>query len=286
MDSDMGDYDAASVAEALPYIPHVTSIGLHRNRIGDAGAITLSKTIHELTRLDEVYFTSNDMGSSGATALCEALCRLGSELKGLGFDGMPIGDSGTVSLCRSLPSLSGLTLLELGGTDMGDVGASAMADVLPHLPMLTRLNLSSNHIGDEGAFSLSEALPALPKLEMLWLQDNLIGSDGQKVLASTMSDLPCLQSSSLGIGFQGWEDWEYGVSPELVLAVRTARLEGERDFKCEKLKLDTSTDIEALSEALVHLRHIERLWIGADPIGDAGVTSLAEHLPSLTKLTS
>ncbi|GIQ87239.1 hypothetical protein KIPB_009238, partial [Kipferlia bialata] len=314
LDADMGDYDAASVAEALPYIPHVTSIGLYRNRIGDAGAIALSRTIHELACLREVYFDHNEMGPSGVAALCESLGRNGDGLKGLGFAGMPIGDMGSGSLARSLSYLPSLRLLELSGTDMGDVGACALADILPVMPSLARLDLSCNHIGDEGALRLSQILPYLPELEYLWLQDNVIGPKGESSLMEAMSNLPWLQSSSIEIGFQGWENWEYGVSPELVLAVRTARREGESDFICERLTLEYSRDVDALCQALMQLPHISGIFLTSnqfgrweldtlsatigslsnlkllcimgDPLRDAGVKSLAEHLPNLTKLTS
>jgi hypothetical protein len=120
--------DAERLGEALAAgWPKLRILGVHWNRIGDAGVAALAASLPLLPNLTRLL-----LGQTGIRA------------------------GGVKALAAALPSVSKLKELLLQENDMGDAGAEALAAVLPDLKDLKHLELFGNGISNPMAIKIIE----------------------------------------------------------------------------------------------------------------------------------
>ena len=157
-------------------------------------------------------------------------------------------DMATPAMILQTNGLPQLLHLDLTCNGFGDAGMRALCDGLGHdaAPSLETLDFGGNNIGPAGAEALAAALRrgALPKLEELWMNSNAIGNEGVAALAAPLRKLPALAKLLLLDNAFGDEG----------VASLFADL-GKDDFKA-----------------------LEYLWLGANQITDAGMTTLVAAL--------
>ncbi|KAM7433100.1 hypothetical protein ABFA07_016615 [Porites harrisoni] len=183
--NNIGPAGAESLATALEANTTLTNLNLFGNNIGPAGAESLATALKTNTTLTNLYLSVNDIGPAGAESLATAL-KTNTTLKTLYLHGSNIGPAGAESLATALKTNTTLTNLDLHGNNIGPAGAESLATALKTNTTLTNLDLHGNNIGPAGAESLATALKTNTTLTNLDLPVNNVGPAGAESLATAL----------------------------------------------------------------------------------------------------
>lgn len=165
------------IAPKLPlFAKPLKQLDLCWNKIGDAGAIDLARSLPKLTCLRSLLLFHNRIGDFGATALANAMIGL-TMLQQLLLCENRIGDEGAMALAQTLPVLKGLLHLTLDLNQIGDAGATALSFALVGSMNIISVRIQSNKISDAGATELIQRLPHLMESYKLYLGGNNISDD-------------------------------------------------------------------------------------------------------------
>ena len=133
-------------------------------------------------------------------------------LEGVQLDENPLGPKGTIELCKTLTTVSNLTMLNLSAVNAGLSGARALGDALRCSNLqrtMIHLIFGYNDIGPEGVQEIVVAVGRRCRsLETLRLHNNSIKSDGALIVARELLQCKALQVLDLGgneIGDRGIE---------------------------------------------------------------------------------
>jgi GTP pyrophosphokinase len=179
-----------------------------------------------------------------------------TNLTALDFSLNAIGDSGTKAIAVSLPS--SLAHLRLSHNRIADSGARALAAALAQ-SQVTALDLRQNSIGDAGA---CELLPLLvdSSLRQISLAGNQLGDEAAAVVAE-------------------------------LLALGVSNISHIADDAPNANRIDLSDNrigavgVGCIAEALTS-SSVESLSLAGNPLGDAGLLELAQHLSAMSNLRS
>jgi Ran GTPase-activating protein (RanGAP) involved in mRNA processing and transport len=236
--------DIVKIAKILPNVPHLTTLYLHENLIGNKGLKVLATEFTSMTKLNELIITCSNNSSKGAKALAKAIPYM-TGITRLVLYSAKIGQAGAIAIANGLKELpvdrtvsiivdaanaldfsafddrrtfidlihknlniNPLTILNLESNRISNKGAIAIASALPHLTQLTDLDLCRNNIRDTGAIAIAKSLPHLTQLTDLNLCNNKIGDIGAEAIAKAlpkMTKLSLLNISSNKIGDIGAE---------------------------------------------------------------------------------
>jgi len=138
---DWGDEQVATLSAALAFahargaLPHLETLYLYNNQIGDAGLTSLSTALARgaLPQLVDLHLSLNQISDAGLTSFSEALASGAlPQLVKLWLTDNQIGNSGLTSLSEALASgaLGHLTSLGLSGNQIGDAGLKSFSEVL------------------------------------------------------------------------------------------------------------------------------------------------------------
>jgi Ran GTPase-activating protein (RanGAP) involved in mRNA processing and transport len=181
-----------SVLEELCFNTEIEQLYLGGNGLRDSGAQAISSCIQSLSRCPIVRldFRYNDIGSSGAAAIAEALLVV-HNLKYLYMEGNQLGDDGASALAVAIqdPKLP-LQELFLGGNQIGPTGAASIAQALVTNTSLQKLYLEGNCIGPDGAASFTSVLEQMGNdatLKHLYVDNNGIGKEASMKLARALN---------------------------------------------------------------------------------------------------
>ncbi|CAK8693908.1 unnamed protein product [Clavelina lepadiformis] len=177
------DVGMKSLSEAIEHLPQpIDYIHLGGNKFGDDGALSLSKCLHNIRRLD---VPGCDIGVVGVKSLSEAIEHLPQPIDEINLSGNMFGDDGALSLSKCLHNIRRLILWNC---DIVDVGVESLSEAIEHLPQpIDAINLSGNKFGDDGALSLSKCLHNIRRLHV-W--DCNIRDVGMKSLSEAIEHLP------------------------------------------------------------------------------------------------
>jgi Leucine-rich repeat (LRR) protein len=157
----LGAAGMRAVAEALPHLEVLESLGLEDNSLADEGMISLSEGIRPLARLRELFVQINAISDTG----------LGTLLSGL----------------TDKPNLTILNLSE------NQITAKSLAELLDTCgTTLKVLDLARNCLGAEGAKLLCEQLPGLKRLEKLLIGGNGLGDEAERQLMTVFGRVQVL----------------------------------------------------------------------------------------------
>eukprot|EP00577_Skeletonema_sp_RCC1716_P014211 CAMPEP_0113402286 /NCGR_PEP_ID=MMETSP0013_2-20120614/17174_1 /TAXON_ID=2843 ORGANISM="Skeletonema costatum, Strain 1716" /NCGR_SAMPLE_ID=MMETSP0013_2 /ASSEMBLY_ACC=CAM_ASM_000158 /LENGTH=475 /DNA_ID=CAMNT_0000287609 /DNA_START=65 /DNA_END=1492 /DNA_ORIENTATION=+ /assembly_acc=CAM_ASM_000158 len=147
--------------------------------------------------------------------LLDNFCANNPKLESLTLDGNDIGDSGVVTLMKSLANHPQLNNLSLGSNNIGRVGCVALSSMQSCtsgcgwvVPCLVQLDLSYNRIDDTGLEALASSLASSTTLKRLNLSSNtFITSSGLRSLSALLHSenyrLEDLHLESMPIGDDG-----------------------------------------------------------------------------------
>jgi serine/threonine protein kinase/hemoglobin-like flavoprotein/Ran GTPase-activating protein (RanGAP) involved in mRNA processing and transport len=238
-------------------LPALRALRLAGNGVGPRGASALGEAKWNLVELDA---SGNDIGASGARALCVGGLLAGVTTLRLGDNGL--GADGAAALA-SCSHLRGLRELDLSNNDLGAAGAASLA-ISPHLGGVSRLALGRNDLGREGLEMLLSAR-RLERLAALDLSGNDIGASGAMLLASSplARRLEALDVAHNGLGDAG-----------------VAALLGAPNLAALHCLSVASNGLSAGSAGLLggSLPQLETLDLSHNPLGDEGGLALAESL--------
>jgi Ran GTPase-activating protein (RanGAP) involved in mRNA processing and transport len=249
-----GTRSKLTVTQDSPF-PRLRDLSLSFNRVGDAGAAGLVRSLSSARGLRKIFLDGNRIGARGIRAVAELLSH--SEVSSLFLDGNCAGAQGAQYLGRALGRVSS-PLVELG--------------------------LSGNALGNDGVHKLLLHGPG--NLQLLGLQDNSLdgGSlpDLHRALAS--GSLRALNLS--GNAFQDIRAVLDGVRLQQEQRPDGPTLEG---LYLSDNGLDDASAI-SLAEFLKEDGRILRLLaLDRNPIGDAGLKGLVQSLvknPALLSISA
>ena len=191
-------YDRMNLfCEILKVNKSLTTLDLSRNRIGAAGAESLSEALKVNTCLTTLDLRDNEIDSAGAESLSKAL-KVNTCLTTLNLGCNRIGATGAKSLSEALKVNTCLATLDLGWNRMGATGAESLSEALKLNTCLTTLDLGDNQIGSAGAEFLSEALKVNTCLTTLNLTWNRMGATCAESLSEALKVNTCLTTLDLG----------------------------------------------------------------------------------------
>jgi Ran GTPase-activating protein (RanGAP) involved in mRNA processing and transport len=215
--------------------------------------------------------------------------------------------SATALATVAFPVLTRLVELRLGYNNIRDEGAMALAAGLKCLPELRTLDLSRNEITATGGRGIFQHLCWLQHLEELRFDGNAVGPDGIYALAANLHFTPLLTTLSLvrltpasGVATaDGVTRFVLQESTSLSTS-RLSLLEGDHwkalaDVigkgcipRLRQLDLDNNCigyHIIQLAAALRSVPQLEVLRLAHNYVGERAAAALAEHLPSVPRLT-
>ena len=255
-----GEFSLPGVRSKFPVTqdspcPRLRDLSLSFNRVGDAGAAGLARSLSSARGLQKVFLDGNRIGTRGTRAVAEFISH--SEVSSLFLDGNCAGFQGARYLGRALARVSS-PLVELG--------------------------LSGNALGNDGVHQLLLHGPG--QLQLLGLQDNSLdgGSlpDLHRALAS--GSLRALNLS--GNAFQDIRGVLDGMRLQQEQRPDGPTLEG---LYLSDNGLDDASAL-SLAEFLKEDGRILRLLaLDRNPIGDAGLKGLVQSLvknPSLLSISA
>jgi len=135
-------------------LPHLKTLNLNYNRIGDAGARAIARLLSdESTRaihtIHSVGLARNKIYNKGGKALAWALTR-NHHLTHLDLRLNRLGNSAGRDFGYALAKNKSLVFLSLGANRLTDNSAFVFGKMLHHNSTLKELDLSSNDIGKKG----------------------------------------------------------------------------------------------------------------------------------------
>ena len=165
----------------------LTHILLTGNPIKDDGISDLlsAHTKSKLSHLIELDVTEIKMGETGAITLSKLL-RVTKSLKSLNISSNDIGENGTVAIVESLKVNKTLIQLICSRCEITCSGAVSISDMLKKNRTLKHLGIYYNAIGNNGTTAIAEALFTNNKLKKLDMRYCDIGDDGARSLVKLL----------------------------------------------------------------------------------------------------
>lgn len=255
---DLGVAGCHELTQALQGHPHVHSLMLGTDAIGDQGARAVANLIPTTPNLETVYLGCNAISAEGVAHLAAAVAE-SPQVQALWMKRNPIGPAGIRRLADMLKDAPHLRTLDLVHTQMDLESLEYLVDALVSSAGIERLYLGGNALDSRVASSLKHLLEKPGRLIGLYLNVNKLGDAGLEVLSEGMLHNTTLREWGLGSN---------GLSPVAgdILAPVLRSHPG-----LERLELGRSPSTKVL---------------GASPndLGDGGVYSLAGALPFATGL--
>ncbi|XP_031420750.2 NLR family, CARD domain containing 5 [Clupea harengus] len=264
--------------------------------------VTNSLLTVSLTRNAHLANHSGNRGNSVGTA---------SSLKSVRFANSEIKGHHLLLLQPVLSASALLQEIDLSLNRFGREGADFIS-TLPDLVNLRKLSLHTKHSTEDEVFMIIAALRRCPNLESISLSGYTISDEEAVELGRTFPSLPHLQSISLSECFgwspQGAVDLVMGIAQCSPLeGVRLDRLELDKDavsclaqglqqmtslrsLRLNHISMTTSTPeeedftVQSLMLSLQGRTGIEQIELEGLRLGDCGVQTLIQHIPTWTKL--
>ena len=204
------DITSGSIQSFVNVSPHILQnmrrLDLTHNKLDGSACDMLAKAVPSMSRLEELWLSSNPIGSGGAVEVIKALC--GSGVKLLLLSSTGIGEPDCEVLCELLKSSHSLQRLHIDRNNMSSESVASIITGLSHKGSLTKLNISNSHFSMANVDSLASILKDNSKctLTELYLQDCHISSEGAVDLAAALcknSTLKYLDLNHNPVGVEG-----------------------------------------------------------------------------------
>ena len=163
--NDLVVQEASAISDMLTSLEE---INIRYNKLGDNGAVILSKGIIKSNTLRVLDITENDITATGATAIAESL-QHNTSLEVLNMSNNAIGEDGAIEFGCAITNNKMLKHLHLGDCKITATGVMAIANGLLHNNSLEVLYLSNNAISLDGATAIGYAITTNRRLRILSL---------------------------------------------------------------------------------------------------------------------
>ena len=181
-------------------------LDLSVNKLDGSACDLLVKVVPSMTRLKELWFSWNRIGSGGAEKVIKVLA--GSGVKQLWLNNTWIGEPDCKALCELLKSSHPLQDLRIDENNLSSESVASIITGLSHDSFLTKLSISNSHFSMANVNSLASVLKDHSKctLTKLYLAYCHISSEGAVELAAALcknSTLKQLDLNHNSIGVEG-----------------------------------------------------------------------------------
>lgn len=172
----LGDNRAQLISAAIKSMERLQSINLKGTGMKDLGA---SSILHSLNseNLRVIDMSSNILGSTGISSLCDLLSNSSSSLEVLNLENVKISLKSLGSVCSALKNNRTLKVLNLANNAIGAGGGNALADMFDYNNTIETLDLQWNFIRGLDLIILSQVLKNNTGIRTLDLSWNSIGHD-------------------------------------------------------------------------------------------------------------
>ncbi|XP_076986955.1 NACHT, LRR and PYD domains-containing protein 12 [Tamandua tetradactyla] len=261
------------LATTLCTNPHLIELVLYRNALGSRGVKLLCQGLrHPNCKLQNLRLKRCGVSSSACQDLAVALIA-NKNLIRMDLSSNNLGLSGMTMLCEALRNPKcRLQMIQLRKCQLETRACQEMVSVLSTSRHLTEMDLTGNALGDTGLRLLCQGLKhPICRLQTLWLKICHLTAAACEDLASTLGVNQSLTELDLSLN-------ELGDPGVLQLC------EGLRHPKCkvQTLRLGIcrfgSAACEGLSAVLQDNQHLRELDLSFNDLGDRGVQLLCEGL--------
>jgi Ran GTPase-activating protein (RanGAP) involved in mRNA processing and transport len=264
--------DLANLSDVVEFFksnPKRTSLDLHRNKIGDEGAVQIAAVLKENTALTSLDLRHNHIESKGAIQIAAAL-KGNTTLTSLNLKKNGIGEEGAMQITSALKENKTLTSLDLGWNGIGDKCAIQIASALKANTTLTSLDLGGNYIGDAGILQIASTLKENTTLTSLGLKYNNIRDKGARYKAAALKENKTLTSLNLAGNHIGDEG-----AIQLATALKENTTLTSLDLFHNNIGDEGAIQIAA---ALKENKKLTSLHLGENRIGRQGAIQIAAAL--------
>ncbi|XP_065901496.1 ribonuclease inhibitor-like [Dysidea avara] len=164
--------------------------------ITESAAITLSRVLPNMLRLQQLYLGQNNLHDACVMQVVSSLINATS-LQTLDLSSTNITEVSVNSIVEVIASSSQLQQLFLGGNKLCSSGAIKIVTALKGSHTIQVLGLSHNHITCEAAGEISTAVSNMPYLVTLMLDGNELDMDGVCTIIEGVQELNWLMILSL-----------------------------------------------------------------------------------------
>jgi hypothetical protein len=213
--------------------PHLTSLSLASNeKLGDAGAAFIAKSMPNLTKLD---LTGCNIGDEGYAALTASTALTNLHELSLARN---TAQAQSIAALVNSPITANLTHFDIGYSHKGPEVLTVIAQS-QSMSKLQHLDFSSNEAGYEGILALSQST-TLTNLTWLSLSNNCIGPHGVKALCTS----PVVSKlTHFDIGLNGGT----GKSIAATLAAPSSTLYSIVELKARGIRMDDEDVLRLLA---------------------------------------
>ena len=249
-------------------------VDLTHYRMGDKTAVAFAAMLAHLNKCERIVLRDNFIRSSGAVAICRAVCAptsCGTILTHLDLADNKIGQRGCACLAASFPQLEKLTSLCIAGNDLDD---HAIRPVLSSLisntagPRLEVFDVSDNSIGNsiKGSSLFVEFVQHAPRLETLDVSWNCLGANASEPLAEVIKDHPSLRNVNLSMNNLGSRG-----GTAIGTSLRQNCILKKLNVSKNRIASDAAM---VIADSLLTNECLEELNMSENPIGQSGVRTL------------
>lgn len=194
----LGPEGCAFVVKAIWDHPHLNTILLGTDGIGNAGAGKVATLIRHNQNLETIYLGCNLIEATGVEQLADAL-KDNQSVTSLWLKRNPLGVEGARHIAELLRNNKTLKTLDLVNTQLGSEGLLLICNTLAYENRtLERIYIGGNQIGPKEAGSLAEVLRHNSTLHGLMMTVNNLGEKGGLILAEGLQYNTTLRDLSIG----------------------------------------------------------------------------------------
>ncbi|XP_065900976.1 leucine-rich repeat-containing protein 74B-like [Dysidea avara] len=196
----LGDDGAVIISKGITKSNTLRVLNISDNNITSTGAIAIANSLHN-TSLEELDMSQNAIGQDGATAIAQAITN-NKTLKQLNISICEITAIGATAIANSLLHNTSLEELHMSCNAIGEDGATAIAQAITNNKTLKQLNISKCEITATGATAIANSLLHNTSLEVLYMSNNAIGEDGATAIAQAITNNKTLKNCYCGVMIQ------------------------------------------------------------------------------------
>jgi hypothetical protein len=217
------------------------------------------------------------IGSTGCELLAEYFSAKGStEVRELLLDCNDLGDKGIQLLFQSFDPVD-LEVLTLEVNHITAASTRVLCGIISRAPRLKRVSFSNNALGDSAVTEIVNSLSRHPSIISVTISNVSIGVASAASIATLLSNAPsltCLNATNNNLMLSGIEPI-------------AAALQGPSTHirECDFCNMGMNAIAAGkVASALRENKHLLRLILGPNPIGDQGVSSIGAMLALNTTL--
>ena len=186
-DNKLGDDGAVIISKGITETNTLRVLTIGVNNITSTGAIAIANSLLHNTSLEELDMRFNAIGQDGATAIAQAITN-NKTLKKLIINKCEITSTGATAIANSLLHNTSLEVLDMNWNAIGKDGATAIAQAITNNKTLKKLNINRCEITSTEATAIANSLLHNTSLEELQLSYNAMGKDVATAIAQAITN--------------------------------------------------------------------------------------------------